>query len=411
MSQPIVLGLGGNVDHELVWDTGRLQRRVLELGITSADVQSVEGLAGERDLIRVLLWHMRLGVGGERFVSSPTALESFGSRFDWTSTLGGTGLRAGLAALELGVPSTVHVAVMNGEMAQLLPAGLQIISPSGTLPSHPHIIVQFRQGARISLPDDEIVSPRSNRVIFVNDPANAKLPLSAEWLDAVRDARFVLVSGLNSIRSSRLLGARLQEISAGLATVQPSCTVMLEDAEYHDRTFADIVLESLSPSVAVFSLNEDELSSRLGRDVDVLNAEEVMGALREVSRRAEEPAILLHTSRYAVLYSERIPLAGWEEPISFGVGAAGARYVAGESVTAGLIRAMMQSCPRSSEGARVVERLRMMLPGRVVGEACFDVSVSRPTTIGLGDAFVGGFVAGRSPCDGEARFDRHVERK
>ena len=71
---------------------------------------------------------------------------------------------------------------------------------------------------------------------------------------------------------------------------------------------------------------------------------------------------------------------------------ASTRYRLGDGFTADDYAATA-GLARSAAGAAVAEGLAQLLPGVVVEPALDLSAVASPTTIGLGDAFVGGFLA------------------
>lgn len=127
MSGRIVLGLGGTVDHELVWDAAVLQRLVDGHGIALAELEDGPGSEARsgRELVLDVLRSMRRGVGCEVFVRDRADLFAFDACFSYRVTLGGTCVRAALALSRIGVGSTVHLVSMSEEVRRLLPAEVE----------------------------------------------------------------------------------------------------------------------------------------------------------------------------------------------------------------------------------------------------------------------------------------------
>src|ERR687894_385273 len=93
----VVLGLGGCVDYELTLTADGLDRLATEYGIGGGELPPPpEPVAGERDLVVSILGYVSRGGGGEHFVASAPALETFAGRFPHRATLGGTSVRAGI---------------------------------------------------------------------------------------------------------------------------------------------------------------------------------------------------------------------------------------------------------------------------------------------------------------------------
>jgi hypothetical protein len=123
MVENLVLGLGGTVDYEIVWDSSVIEGLVAEYDIRTSDLTTTIPVDSERDLVVVLLGFVRDGVGGERFVASSDIVERFAARFDKRITLGGTPVRAAMAMEVLGVTCTVHLVSIDDHVRRLLPAG------------------------------------------------------------------------------------------------------------------------------------------------------------------------------------------------------------------------------------------------------------------------------------------------
>lgn len=63
----IVLGLGNTVDYELQWDSGVLERLILEYGIRSDEIRDFDSVHSEREMILSVLHFFRDSTGGRAF--------------------------------------------------------------------------------------------------------------------------------------------------------------------------------------------------------------------------------------------------------------------------------------------------------------------------------------------------------
>ena len=178
VSSDLVLGLGGTVDYEVIWDSTVLENLVGTYGITAEELDPWIPITSERDLLLTLLGFLREGKGGERFVATAELLESFAAHFAKRITLGGTCVRAALAMDRLGIPSTLHLVSINDHVRRLLPESCRYVSSATADSYEPHVILQFEQGTTVGVGDVEIVAPHPNRVILVNDPPNRDLVIS-----------------------------------------------------------------------------------------------------------------------------------------------------------------------------------------------------------------------------------------
>ncbi len=385
----VVLGLGGTVDVELVWDADALGAVADELGVRVEDADPGLPVVDERSLVAVLLGFLRTGQGGERFAASSDLIRAFASRFEHRVTLGGTNIRAAIAMDVLGVASTVHVVSIDATMRRLLPARCAEIHVTESEALDPHLIVQFPAGAAVRVGGETVVAPHPNRVILANDPPNRELVLAPGLRDAVRGAEVVLLSTLNVIQEPEVLAARLTELAEIVTGLPEDAVVLWEDAGYHRPELRAVVTDVMVGLSDVYSLNEDEMAAFLGRPVDLLDAGDLLAGLEELSAVVPARTLVVHSACWALAVGERA--GGLRGALRGGIAMAGARYLRGDGVTRGDYDAMLTRTPRpdSLALAATLESARADL----VCEAAYRLDVDVPTTIGLGDTFVGGFVA------------------
>lgn len=394
MSQRLVLGLGGCVDFEIAWDPVLLDTLVREHGITLDELDRGVAVVDERTLLCALLAFVADGAGSELYLASAAIGTAFASRFATTITLGGTCVRAAIAIARLGVPSTVHLVSIDDNVRRLLPDGVDYLSSATRDTLDPHLIVQYPAGATVRLADGVVRSANPNRVIFVNDPPNRDLVLSSELPRALETAEVFLVAGFNVMRDPALLRDRLGFLQGAMRALPAHATVFFEDAGYHDTTMRDIVAREFRGRVDVHSMNEDELQAYLGRAVDLLAEQDVADALAELSALVIAPTVAVHTRFWSLAYGTG---AGRYRPsLDAGVDLASTRYRHGDDFTPADLAAMADE-PRHEAGTRFAVALGVRLGERVCCVPARALSVASPTTIGLGDAFVGGFLAALGP--------------
>lgn len=389
MSTRYVLGLGGTVDYEIAWTPDVLDRLVAEHAITPDELDVHVPIGSERDLLRTLLAFVRDGVGGERFVASSDIVAAFAAHFPVRVTLGGTCVRAAIAMDVLGLASTVHLVSIDDHVRRLLPASTSYLCSAESDTLDPHLIVQFPAGTTIRVGGTEVVAPHPNRIIYVNDPPNRELVLHPGLPDAMADADVVLVSGFNVIQDADTLEHRLADVRKGLQRLAPGGLAYFEDAGYHVPALARRVRDELSGLVDVYAMNEDELQSWLGRPVDLLDADDVAAALLALAAVVPAPTRVVHTKHWALAHggdAER-----YRGPLLGGITMAGTRYVHGDGFTPDDYAATGTRAPQP-EGVAFAAALEAALPGAVCVPA-FALDTATPTTIGLGDTFVGGFLA------------------
>ena len=384
----IVLGLGGTVDFEISWDSEVVDGLARDYGLRPDELSTTTPIVDERTLLSVVLAFLATGGGGERFVASSAIVEQFAARFPTAVTLGGTGVRAGIALDSLGIPSIQHLVSIDDNVRRLLPASARYISSATRDTLDPHLIVQYPAGARVTVGDAELVAPQPNRVILANDPPNREMRLSDELPATLAGADVFLVSGFNTMIDEALLVRRLDALDAALRHLPADALVFYEDAGFYTRDFAHVVRSRLLPRISVYSMNEDELQEYVARAVDLLDADDVADALTGVHAIVPAPALVVHSRSWAIAVGP--DAARYRAALDSAVRSAATRYRRGDGHTAADFAATARF-PRHGGGAEVVARLGRALGA--TGVPGYVVDTDRPTTIGLGDTFVGGFVA------------------
>ena len=389
-SRRVVLGLGGTVDYEIVWDSTTIERLVDEYSVTASELDASLPIETERDLLVTLLAFVRDGVGGERFVASSDIVEAFSSRFVSRTTLGGTCVRAAIAMKTLGIDSTVHLVSIDDTVRELLPEGVDYVSSALEDTLDPHLIVQFAAGARVHAGDIDITSPHPNRIIYANDPPNRELLLSDALGSALERAEVFMFAGFNVIQEAEVLEERLLSIRRHMESLPSTALVFYEDAGYHIPGLSRRVREEIVDLVDVYSLNEDEMQSYLGRSVDLLDAGELLSALEELHELIPATVLVVHTKYWSLALGHRA--LEFTRALWSGTVMASTRYTFGDGFTEGDF-VEVSTYPRNQAGAAATQKLVEVLGSRVSVQLALELTTSTPTTIGLGDSFVGGFVA------------------
>ncbi|HTJ32056.1 MAG TPA: ADP-dependent glucokinase/phosphofructokinase [Dactylosporangium sp.] len=384
----VLLGLGGCVDYELKLTAGVLEQLVAEHSIVAAELTSPAAVTSERDLVVSILGYVARGEGGEHFVASAPALSTFANRFPYRETLGGTSVRAGILMSRLGVPSTLHLVSVNDTFRRLLPAEGDYINSGAGDTFYPHLIVQYDQGLRIWASDIDIVAPFPNRLIYVNDPANGAMLLTGDLGDRLSRAQVFLISGFNAMRDEAELDERLASLKEHMRRLPAGAVTYFEDAAYHEPAFSRRVREALLDDIDVYGLNEDELQSYLGRRVDLLSAGDVAEALTVVHALIPVPTLVLHTKYWALA----LGAGGYKDALDTGTVMAATRYCHGDDFTDEDVERLRRQ-PRRPESVAFAAALRARMGEAVDCVPGFALDVQNPTTVGLGDTFVGGFLA------------------
>ena len=385
-----VFGLGNNIDFEVTCDLSTIIKLAEQYDIRKVELTEFGRVQSERDLLVSILEFMRQGNGGEYFVETPQVLAQCAARFSIRRTLGGTSVRSAIAAAKRGMPVTLHLVSMNEDTRRLLPKGCEYLCSAECERLYPHLIVQFNKGQHIEFGDIDFTVPRSNRVIYVNDPDNCNLLLSDRLGDALANARLFLISGFNAMRDEMLLQNRLDTLVDSIRRLPKGGRVFFEDACYHNKSFGNIVNRALVPYVDIFSMNEDELSGYVRRSINLLDAQEVAGALREVRHRIPVPQLVVHTRYWALCFGKDV--AELAPALRGGIAMATTRLCLGDDYTEqDYQKTTWMAVER--EGAQFAVQISELLGHEAWCEPSILVSTNTPTTIGLGDAFVGGFLA------------------
>jgi ADP-specific Phosphofructokinase/Glucokinase conserved region len=391
----VLLGLGGCVDYELTLTAGVLEKLIIEYGVVAADLRPPpDPVAGERDLLVSILGYVARGAGGEHFVASAPALSDFAARFPHRETLGGTSVRAGLLMSKLGVPSTLHLVSVNDTVRRLLPTGVSFVDSGGHDTFYPHLIVQYDEGLWIRANDIDIHAPFPNRLIYVNDPANAGMLLTDDLGDRLRHADVFLISGFNAMRSADELDARLADLNRHMRHLPAGALTYFEDAAYHRPDFSRRVRAALLGRIDVYGLNEDELQSYLGRAVDLLDPADVAAALTAIHALVDVPTLVLHTKFWALAYGA----GDYTAALDNGTVMAATRYVHGDDFTPADAE-RLRGTPRRPASVAFAAALHDRMGAVVRCVPGFELTVAHPTTVGLGDTFVGGFLAAIAAAD------------
>jgi ADP-dependent phosphofructokinase/glucokinase len=387
----LVLGLAGSVDYEVSWDAGVLEDLVRRYRIRREELVLDRPIDSERDLVATILAFLAQGAGGERYVGSLAIIEEFAARCTTRVTLGGTPVRAALAMRALGVTCRLHLVAVDDHVRRLLPADCSYIcSAREDSSTHPHLIVQFPAGARVRAGDIDLAAPHPDRLIFANDPPAMELMLSEDLGEALAAAEVFLVSGFNVIQDPKVLAQRLADLHRHMTSLRSGALVFYEDAGFHAPGLGRQVREALRGVVDVHSMNEDEMRGYLGHCVDLLDPDQVERALRELSASLTGPTLVVHTKYWALAVGR--DAQAHAAALRGGMTMATTRYWHGDQFTEADYEAV-GGLLAHPDGVHVADALGERLGHAVCCIPAIRVDVPEPTTVGLGDAFVGGFIA------------------
>ncbi|MHB8629115.1 MAG: ADP-dependent glucokinase/phosphofructokinase [Aggregatilineales bacterium] len=389
MDQKIALGFGDNVDYEIVWNSGVIEGLIRQYHICNDELDVNRVITRERDLVISILGFMQDASGGERFVSSSDIVEQFSQRCEKKITVGGTSIRAAIAMRKFGYTSALHLVTLNDHVRRLIPHDSPYVCSNAQDSSYPHLIVQFGKDTRIKANDIDICTRHANRLIYHSDIDNIVMNLNEDFSDLMTDAKVLLVSGFNAMHSQTLLADRLASVLRMMERLPEDAVVFCEDAGYYEPKFSHIVYGTLANRMTILSLNEDELQGHLNTKLNLLDVFEVKEALVELQRLFPVPVIVVHTKHWALAYGEKA--AEFSKALKAAVTMATTRFCYGDDFTVEQYKAVEALAP-SPEDAVFADALNKLPSNRICCTPVAQVEPSVATTVGLGDAFVGGFL-------------------
>jgi ADP-dependent phosphofructokinase/glucokinase len=389
MKEKIALGFGDNVDYEIVWDSKVIENLIVQYDIHNDELDINRNVSSERDLIISILSFLKSGSGGERIVASSEMLEGFAHNFEKKITLGGTPVRAAIAIRKLGYTSALHLVTRNDHVRNLLPEDCPYVCSNTQDSLHPHVIVQFDKGTRVKANNIDICSSQANRIIYHHDDDNISMSLNEDFSDLITDAKVFLISGFNAMQSEILLSRRLESLLKIMEKLPEDVMVFYEDAGYHEPTFRQLIFRTLMGKIYIVSLNEDELQTQLGRKLNLLDVFQIKEALVDLQKIISVPVIVVHSRYWALAYGEDV--TRFSKALKGGTTMATTRFCYGDDFTIENYNDTERLSP-NKEGARFSEALNELLGNTIACVPVAQVESSNATTIGLGDAFVGGFL-------------------
>ncbi len=390
MNARLALGFCDNIDYEIAWDAKVFERSIVRYDIRDDELDVERAVSSERELVLSILSFLKAGIGGERTVASSEILERFSRNFAKRITLGGTGVRAAVAMRKLGHTSALHLVTVNDHVRKLLPRDCPYVCSNPHDSLYPHLIVQFAKGSVVTAGDIDIRTEQANRIIYHRDDDNMAMKLDEGFSELVTAARVFLISGFNAMRDEALLEKRLGSVARIMEHLPSDALVFYEDAGFYEPRFRQTIAHFLAAKADIVSLNEDELREYLGRTLDSLHPRQIAAALAELREVIPVPVIVVHTRYWALAYGSNA--TRFAAALESGVTLATTRFCYGDDFTAAAYRKIEGSAANEA-GAAVADAITKMLGNEVCCVPVAHVDPPKATTIGLGDAFVGGFLA------------------
>lgn len=389
MGERIALGFGDNIDYEIFWDTKVFESLLAKYSIKAAEMYTTSEINSVRDLLISILGFISRGVGGERFVSSPEIITEFSEHFSKKITLGGTSVRAAVSMRKLGYTSAFHLVTYNDQVRSLIPGDCTWVCSSNKDSLYPHLIIQFNEGVSIAFDGTCITAKHANRIIYNHDYDNIMMQLDPAYSELLHDAEVFLISGFNAMQEADLLAERLKTVIEMMKSLPEDAIVCYEDACFHKPGLSRLVRDTLIPIVDVYSLNEDEMQEYLENSVQLLNPEAVYEEILKLHVLLPVPVLIIHTRYWALAFGEGAEM--YAGALKGGITMATARLRFGDDFTVEDYQETEKS-PAEREGNAFSRAINKIGGTRICCLPSVQAEEDHVTTIGLGDAFVGGFL-------------------
>lgn len=389
MTEKIALGFGDNIDYEIAWDSQVIEKLIRRYDIRQAELDLNRVVNCERDLVISILSFLQSGTGGERIVASSTLLEHFSQNFEKKITLGGTSVRAAIAMRKFGYTSVLHLVTLNDHVRRLIPPDCPYVCSSTTDGLHPHLIVQFGQDTRVKASDIDLCAGQANRIIYHHDDDNITMNLNEEFAELITAAQVLLISGFNAMKSEALLIDRLESLSRIMTGLPQDALVYYEDAGYYEPRFRQMIFRALGRNIDIVSLNEDELQGHINRKLDLLDVVQIKDALADLHNLIPVPLIVVHSKYWALAYGHEATRLS--KALKGGLTMATTRFCYGDDFTVEDYKTVEALAPNQA-GATFAEAINKLLGHNLWCLPVAHVEPAKATTVGLGDAFVGGFL-------------------
>jgi len=389
MGEHIVLGFDNNIDYEIVWNSYVFEQLITTFSIKKSEICNKNPINSVRDLIISILGFLKNGTGGERFVAIPQIIEDFAVHFEKKITIGGTSVRAAVAMRKLGYTSALHLVTINDYVRKLIPHDSPWVCSSQTEHFYPHLIIQFNKHTMVQAGDITINTIRANRIIYDNNPDNIMMKLNPDLALLASDAKVFLISGFNAMQSRELLNDRMLVLRNIMKSLPSKTLVFYEDGCFHKPALSKQIRDALLDVIDIYSMNEDELQGYLGRNINLLAPDEIFAALKDIHQLITVPLLVIHTKYWALAFGS--DASQYAQALKGGITMATTRFRYGDDFS-NIEYLETEKLPKESEGADFALALQGLAGDTVCCLPSIEVKESKVITIGLGDAFVGGFL-------------------
>ena len=387
----IALGFGDNTDYELVWDTNIIKELIQEFKITNSDIKQMPIIDNERDILIAMLYFLQHNIGGEGSVYDTKVLDKFASRFKYNITIGGTCPRAAIAMNTLGYKSDLHLVVMNDKLKKLIPSSINYICSNEKVSYDYHLIFQYPKNVKIDINGIKFNTTRENRIIIGNNNENSQMNLSQEYFDKyVINSKVLMISGFNTMTDIELLKQRLNFVKENIKDLKDTITYY-EDACFISEESNQLCKDILFDYVNIFSFNEDELINYCNRDINLLNPKDVLDSIEELYNRFNVDTLVVHSKYWAIAYGKNN--YNYRSCLKGGISMATTRFRFGDNFNTKEQYIDTDNLNDGNIEKEFADEFNNIAKEKASCIPSVEVLEKDVTTVGLGDSFVGGFVA------------------
>lgn len=394
MSEDIFLGFSNNLDYEIKWNQLTINELILDFKISSGDLGFPSRIKSVRDILITIANSVRESRGGEFYVENINVIYEFSTFFNFSKTLGGTAIRAGIALNLMQKNSTIYLSSFSELFKELLP-----ITPSYVFEKHdqhvfPHLIIQFPQSASCRLLDREIVSKKPERLIFVHDPINENILINKDLIDLSKQYNSFLISGLNTLKDRDLIHQNLDALEEIFKLLPVETFIFYEHAGYHNDVLATLFQDFLFHKVTFLSMNEDEFFSFVHTYEFLNNPSLLLDLLNQFHKVYPSRFLIIHTSRWSIIFGKEAKQ--FKSCLQNAINVATARMEFGDNLIYSQYKHIASLLDISEVSLQFCDDFESFQSDSICCLPAFEIRNSSPTTIGLGDSFVAGFLAGLS---------------
>ena len=394
MLKEIILGFSSNIDYEINLDKSDFENLVNNSEIDLYNLKELVEVNSTSDLLSIILYSMENGKGGEYFVKDIKIINDFLSNFSYKATLGGTAIRCAYALSILNKEFIVHLSTFNYEVKKIMPDHFNYVFSNLNKKLYPHLIIQYPSNYDLQLKKN-ISTNKPERLIFVNDPINENLRINKDIFKRINKCKIFLYSGLNCVKSCEYLDELFPIIQSNLNKMPQNSFSYYEDACYHSKKIAKKVRNYFFNNVDFCSLNEDEFSEFTNNTNFKIDPYVLLQDLKKFKNLYKSKFVVVHTSRWSLIYgqnSKRFSVC-----ITSAVRLSAARMAYGDNLTKfDFNRFKNEISNQKSLKSEFSEYFKKVNDKMLFFHPSIEVKVKEPTTVGLGDFFVGGFLASLS---------------